>query len=206
LNAQHRSAYDALAERYAVVNAEMPEAVTVSANRFLAALARGSEVASGSVLDLGCGAGRDMQWMEARQLEVVGADLSSGMLSQARRRVLGGLVSLDMRALPLASESFAGVWCNAALIHLPKEDVPGALAEVSRILVRGGTLFISIQVGSGETWEEESYDVAVRRFFARYTTAEFQGLMVSANFDVDSVWENCSGPHRHWAHYLATRS
>ena len=45
-----------------------------------------------SVLDLGCGAGRDMAWLAAVGVVVVGAGFSPSMLAEARMRANGPLV------------------------------------------------------------------------------------------------------------------
>jgi ubiquinone/menaquinone biosynthesis C-methylase UbiE len=202
LNAQHRAAYDAVAEQFASVNATMPPAVLASARRFLAALAEQGST-PGVILDLGCGHGRDAAWFEAQGVRAVGADLSAGMLQQACALVRCPLVQADMRALPFAAGSFHGVWCNASLLHLPKREAPAALAEVWRLLVAGGVFYVAIQVGEGEVWEARSYDRTVARFFARYAPSEFAGLLTAAGFEILDAGENNGVPGRHWAHFLA---
>ncbi|MCI0476889.1 MAG: class I SAM-dependent methyltransferase, partial [Anaerolineales bacterium] len=85
------------------------------------------------VLDLGCGPGRDIELLRQRGYHVVGADLSLGMLREARARVGGALWCGDMRDLGCASQAFDGVWLCATLLHLPRVDAPRALAEVRRV-------------------------------------------------------------------------
>ncbi len=132
LNARHRAAYDRVSAHFALVNAEMPAQVAESARRFLAAVGGG-----GVVLDLGCGHGRDVMWLEARGLRVVGSDLSRGMLSEATHRVDGPLVQMDMRLPAFQDGAFQGVWCNAAILHLPKSDVLPTLKEIRRSTATG---------------------------------------------------------------------
>ncbi len=97
-----------------------------------------------AVLDLACGTG-----IYARRFasalpggRVVGADVSIAMLEVARRRACTeGLANLsfvraDALRLPLRDASFDAVNCCGALHLLP--DLPGALAEVARVLRRGG--------------------------------------------------------------------
>ena len=151
-SATHRATYDDVAARFAVVNAQMPPAVLDSARQLLEIVG-----APARILELGCGHGRDAAWLEAHGVDVVAADLSAGMLAETRLRVTGPVVQLDMRALAFRSAVFDGVWSNAAMLHLPKAVVPGALAGVRRILRPGGVFFVSIQVGAGETWEAVSY-------------------------------------------------
>lgn len=76
-----------------------------------------------------------------------------------------------------------GVWCNAALLHLPKKEVPKALAEISRVLVPGGCFFLSIQKGCDEGLEI-SQNGNITRFFARYTAQEMERILEQAGFIV----------------------
>ncbi len=126
---RNRTAYDQMAGRFSERNAEMLPYVSEAADRLLEAL-RLAGRADQLVLDLGCGAGRDAAWLEDRGARIVGADLSRGMLSEARKRVRGPLCQLDMRCLPYPDQTFAAVWCQAALLHLPKALAPAALSEV----------------------------------------------------------------------------
>jgi ubiquinone/menaquinone biosynthesis C-methylase UbiE len=138
------------------------------------------------VLDLGCGPGRDIELLRARGARVVGADLSLGMLREARARVGGTLVCGDMCALPCASASFDGVWLCAALLHLPREDAPRALAEVRRILHATRPLYVAVQQGEGERWVE----TRGARLFVYYQPDELAAIVRAAGFDVQESWVN----------------
>jgi len=199
-SATHRATYDDVAARFAVVNVQMPPAVLDSARQLLEIVG-----APARILELGCGHGRDAAWLEAHGVDVVAADLSAGMLAETRLRVTGPVVQLDMRALAFRSAVFDGVWSNAAMLHLPKAVVPGALAGVRRILRPGGVFFVSIQVGEGETWEAVSYGQPVARFFSRYAPAEFGALIEGAGMQLLEAEESYGGPRNHWAHYFARR-
>ena len=201
LNALHRETYDRIAARYAAANAEMVPMVAAAAARFLAELGEGARI-----LDLGCGHGRDMAWFEAAGARIVGADLSAGMLAQARARVDGPLVVLDMRRPALREGSFDGVWCNAAILHLPQRDVPQTLAQIRRVPAPGGLCFFSVQIGTGEVRELQSYGEPVARFFGRYGPGAFDALLEDAGFTLVAYQESRVSSRRHWAHYLARRT
>lgn len=196
---QTRAAYDQIAARFASANAEMPPELIAAAARFLNYLDTGARI-----LDLGCGAGRDMAWLEARgATSVVGVDLSAGMLAQARCQARGGLVQMDMRRLAFLSGCFQGVWCDASFLHLSKSEAPGALVEIRRVLATDGVLFLSVQAGSGETWEQQSYGELAPRFFARYRPEEMMTLLKDGGF---ALLEHMSDPghSRRWLSFLAS--
>ncbi len=155
-------AYDQLADDYAVVNAVMPPHLIEFGHRFLSLTG-----AHARIIDIGCGAGRDMAWLEAQGAVVIGIDLSPGMLAQARSRVRGDLMRMDMRRLDFPTGHFQGAWCMASLLHLPKHEALGVLGEIRRVLVPGGVLHLSLQEGDGEGWETAPYraERPVERFF-----------------------------------------
>lgn len=157
-----------------------------------------------SVLDAGCGAGRDMAWMEARGANVTGIDLSNGMLAEARRRVHGPLLQMDMCVLAFPGAHFGGVWCTASMLHLPKRGAPNALGEMWRVLIDGGILFLGLQEGTGEGWESGPYDISVERFFARYRAEEVEDMLQRAGFITKERGGNDAGTRR-WLQFLATK-
>jgi ubiquinone/menaquinone biosynthesis C-methylase UbiE len=169
-----------VAARFAEFHAAMPPGVEAAAERFVAALAPGAPV-----LDLGCGHGRDAAWLRGHGLSVTGADLSPGMLAQARARAPAvPLVEADMRRLPFAGGAFAGVWCNAALLHLPKPEAPAALAEMARVLRPGGRLYVALHEGDEETWEPTTWVAGEARLFARYRAEEIERIVEQAGFEL----------------------
>lgn len=78
---------------------------------------------------------------------LVGADIAEGMVkksaSEARRKGFEvSLLQADIHRLPLADGSIPAIACTNGLQVIP--DLPGALAELRRVLRPGGTAFISV--------------------------------------------------------------
>lgn len=193
-----REVYDKSARQYAEANPDMRGGLAEAGAGFLQKAGEQPRV-----LDLGCGAGRDMAWMEAQGAWVVGADLSAGMLEEARHIAQGPLVQADMRRLPFGNGSFHGVWCMASMLHLSKADAHAALAEIKRVLKLGGVLLLGLQMGEGEVWEPNLYGDG-ERFFARYSPEEAAEMVASAGFNRPD--DSCFGfPYRRWL-YLTTTS
>lgn len=146
----------------------------------------------GRILDLGCGTGRDMAHFEEHGANVIGGDLSSGMLSFAQTVVSSPLAMIDMRLLPFADGAFVGVWSCASLLHIPKVEAPTVLSEIWRVLQPSGMLILSIQEGDDERWDG-GYVEGVERFFARYQHDEMVLLLNQAGFDVENVEREATG-------------
>jgi ubiquinone/menaquinone biosynthesis C-methylase UbiE len=116
------------------------------------------------VADVGCGPGRDSVALAGSGLRVVSMDLSVGML---RAGVVARPVQCDMRSLPLRAGSVSGVWCQAALLHIPRRYAPGVLAGFARVLAPGGRLHLAVAEGDGEGWEVAStYESQRQRWLA----------------------------------------
>jgi ubiquinone/menaquinone biosynthesis C-methylase UbiE len=195
-----QATYDKIAPEFARVNATMPENMLAEAQRYIEIVPR-----PGLYLDLGCGTGRDLAWFEQHDLNLFGADLSAGMLDQARQVTSRPLAQMDMLNLGFADQAFTGVWCNAALLHLPKALAPQALQEMWRVLRPGGILNIAIQAGAGEQFEVNPYEAGLgERFFARYQMDEMTHLLTAQGFIVLETEKVFA--HKEWLRFLTRRT
>ncbi len=134
------------------------------------------------VLDAGCGPGRDSGRLRKRGFCAIGADLSCGMLREARRRIGPPLVRCDMRRLPFRVASFDGVWLCASLLHLPRSEVPPALKEIHRAARANAPIFVGLIYGEGEPWNM----VHDARLFSCYHPDEITALLQECGFSIFS--------------------
>jgi demethylmenaquinone methyltransferase/2-methoxy-6-polyprenyl-1,4-benzoquinol methylase len=120
--------FDEVAPRYELVNKVMTFGMDRSwRNQTINALAlrRGARV-----LDLACGTGDLSRELDSRGYEVVGLDLSEGML-HAAHDVAAPLVVGDAALLPFATASFEGVVSGFALRNIA--DLQAAFDECARV-------------------------------------------------------------------------
>ena len=114
-----------------------------------AVLARIDGLEPSMVVDLGCGTGQLTQRLIRGfpDANIVGVDLSDGMLTEAavRLRQVGSddqpLVRADALQLPFAPSSIDLVVCTESFHWYP--DQAAALAELARVLNPGGRLLIA---------------------------------------------------------------
>lgn len=96
------------------------------------------------VLDIGCGPGGYLQELSTRpSLELIGIDLSAGMLRDLRSRwkqtaVYPHMLCADVQQIPLATGSVDVALAMHMLYHVP--NIPQALQELRRIVRPGGKL------------------------------------------------------------------
>lgn len=102
------------------------------------------------VADVGCGTGRLEPYLAARGLRPRGVDLSPVMVETARRDHPDfDFGPADVRDLPFADASLAGVVCWYSLMYLPPEDRPRAFGELFRVVKPGGFLTTAFKAGDG---------------------------------------------------------
>lgn len=102
------------------------------------------------ILDAGCGNGKIGIYLEKLGYSVFHLDLSRGMLEKAIQNARNQGVDIypvqaNMRSLCFANESLDAIWSMASLVHLDEHGKSEAISEFSRVLARGGILYISVQ-------------------------------------------------------------
>jgi SAM-dependent methyltransferase len=97
-------------------------------------------------LDLCCGQGNASEALLRRGCKVFGIDFSPAMLALARRRAPGAtFIEADAQKLPFEDGEFDFVVSNLGVCHVP--DQPRALAEVRRVLRKGGKFAMTVWCG-----------------------------------------------------------
>jgi SAM-dependent methyltransferase len=110
------------------------------------------------ILDLGCGPGRDLRWFRDHGHEAVGLDGAERFVAMARRHSGCEVLHQDFLALSLPAEHFDGVFANAALFHVPRQELPRVLRDLWSSLRPEGILFASNPRGQNEEgWNHERY-------------------------------------------------
>lgn len=194
--AANRSTYDAIAADYTRRWSTPPAWVNAELDRLVKALPGDARIA-----DIGCGPGRHTALLQDRGFRVVGFDLSRQMLTCGN---VPGLVQADMRTLPLPDQVLDAVWCVAAMLHIPRSEVPDVLAEFSRVLRPGGLLSLSVAEGDGEGWEAVSYARTHRRWYVFHRIEPLTEQLATAGFNVVSYSRRST--HRNWLHLNAKRA
>ncbi len=118
------------------------------------------DVASGVVVDVGCGGGRAVGELARLGARAIGVDLDPEMIAIARERWPDGEFHVgDATALPLPDASVTGYRADKVL-HVV-DDLDAALAEARRVLVPGGRAVLT-----GQDWDAfviDSSDPAATR-------------------------------------------
>jgi SAM-dependent methyltransferase len=103
-----------------------------------------------TILDFGCGPGRDLATFTALGHVAIGLDGSPRFAAMARDATGCEVWQQDFLALDLPAARFDGVFANASLFHVPSQELPRVLRELHASLVPRGVLFCSNPRGRDE--------------------------------------------------------
>jgi SAM-dependent methyltransferase len=151
-----------------------------------------------TVLDLGCGPGRDLVVFRDLGYVAVGLDGAEKFVRMAREHSGCEVLHQDFLALDLADERFDGVFANASLFHVPSQELPRVLGELWRSLKPGGALFSSNPRGpSREGWSGERYGCYLE-------LGEWRRFMTATGFVELEHYYRPPGQPRHLQPWLAS--
>jgi SAM-dependent methyltransferase len=151
-----------------------------------------------SILDLGCGPGRDLRWFHDNGHAPVGLDGCEEFVKMARNYSGCEVLHQDFLSLDLPAERYDGVFANASLFHVPSAELPRVLKELAAALRPGGALFCSNPRGDNEEgWNGSRYGT--------YLDLEtFTQLCHDAGFVLLEHYYRPPGRPRHQQPWLAT--
>jgi SAM-dependent methyltransferase len=193
---QNQAAYDQIADLYVARHATRDRSFPDLWAAFAAHLPPRAAVA-----DLGCGPATDGAQFTQAGFRVVGIDRSAGMLAYAARVLPGLVMQADIRRLPVVSESLEGIWCSAALLHVPNDQTMAALYEMRRILRYGGHLALVTAIGQGARLEPVPYAPGAQRWFFYREAGPLNEQLRDARLQVMTMTEETAS--RHWLKVLA---
>jgi len=128
------------------------------------------------ILDFGCGPGRDLKVFSDLGYEAIGLEGAERFVEFARQYSGCEVWHQDFLSLELPSEYFDGIFANAALFHVPSQELPRVLKELWATLKPSGVLFSSNPRGDNEEgWNGERYG-------AYYNLERWRELVLAAGF------------------------
>ena len=96
------------------------------------------------VLDAGCGNGKNMLYMQARDIKVIGIDFCDRLLNICKEKVLN-VKYADVRNIPFENNTFDYVISIAVIHHLSIEsDRRKAIDEMLRVCKPNGKILVSV--------------------------------------------------------------
>ena len=152
------------------------------------------------ILEIGCGTGKNTEYLQTMAKKLIGADFSAEMLEKARAKITAENVEfkqLDLREVwGFADDSYDLITCSLALEHI--ENLEFVFAEANRVLCSGGKFYFGelhpfkqyngtkarFETGSGE-FELECFVHHVSEFFEAAVKNNFEIVELKEWFDDD---------------------
>lgn len=108
-------------------------------------------VGTGTIADVGCGPGHVTRFLAEQYPDMMGIDLSPGMITVARARApdLRFMVGSMLR-LPTIDGAWSGVVAMYSIIHLTATERAAAFREFARVVHPGGWLLVAFHMDSPE--------------------------------------------------------
>lgn len=104
---------------------------------------------AGTIADVGCGPGHITRFLAARHPNVIGIDLSPGMIGIAHEQAPALAFAVgSMLQLPAADDAFSGVIALYSVIHLAASQRGSAFREFARTIHPGGWLLAAFHINS----------------------------------------------------------
>jgi SAM-dependent methyltransferase len=141
-----------------------------------------------TILDVGCGPGRDLKTFAALGHIAIGLEGCAEFAAMAREE--GAQVwEQNFLDLDLPEGRFDGIFANATLFHIPGRELPRVLRQFYACLKPGGVLFSSNPRGDNEEgWNNG-------RYCAYHDLDAWRGFMTGAGFtEIDHYYRPAGLP------------
>jgi SAM-dependent methyltransferase len=142
-----------------------------------------------TILDLGCGPGRDLKTLAQLGHRAIGLEGAAAFVAMARADTGCEIWQQDFLRLKLPAAHFDGIFANASLFHVPSRELPRVLRELHAALKPRGVLFSSNPHG----YNEEGWNRG--RYGAYHDLNTWRGYLLDAGYEeleqqpwLASVW------------------
>jgi len=129
-----------------------------------------------TLLDFGCGPGRDLKSFAARGHRAIGLEGAPALAEMARTHSACEVWQQDFLRLELPAACFDGVFANASLFHVPRQELPQVLRQLHATLKPDGVLFSSNPRGNNEE------NINGERYGAYYDLSTWRDYLLAAGF------------------------
>lgn len=151
-----------------------------------------------TLLDFGCGPGRDLAHFRALGHEAIGLDGCARFVEMARDATGCEVLHQNFLQLSLPPSRFHGIFANASLFHIPTQELPRVLRQLHAALRPRGVLFSSNPRGR----DHEGF--SGERYGAYHTLETWREHVTAAGFQEITHYYRPRGKPRSEQPWLAT--
>lgn len=104
---------------------------------------------SATVLDIGCGSGRDLLWLKERGFRPTGLERAAGLAELAGDYSGCNVIVGDFESFDFTSLAVDAVMACGSLVHIPHERLAALISRILTALAGSGIVYISLKQGQG---------------------------------------------------------
>jgi len=151
--------------------------VGIDPSAFLKPLA-GKLTPKATILDIGCGSGRDLLWLARRGFQPTGFEQSPSLAGLARKHANCPVIEGDFRHFNFSGLQFSALVFVGSLVHVSPKALPAILSSCCRALVPGGLLLITVKEGEG------TKRAADGRVFTSWSRPDIEKVFAASNLHI----------------------
>ena len=155
-----------------------------------------------SILDLGCGSGRDSAYFISCGYDVTAMDASEEMCDLASIHIGQDVLHLSFAEMDF-NQVFDGIWACASLLHVPSDEMDMILAKVIKSLKINGILFLSFHYGEYEGERDGRYFTDYRMKTLKELIGRYENLEI---IDIDKCDDSHGDNDAEWIYALIRRN
>ena len=134
-----------------------------------------------SILDFGCGSGRDALYFMQKGYQVTALDGSAELCKIAREKTGLPVIQMDFNDFD-EQDKYDGIWACASILHLPKQELKDVLMHMEQALHNGGIIYTSFKYGNFSGMRNG-------RFFTDFTEDTFKGYVSEGKqLVIEKMW------------------
>ena len=151
-----------------------------------------------TILDVGCGSGRDMLWLKNKGFAVTGFERSPGLAGLAEERAGCRVIKGDFTEFDFSRLAFDALLLCGSLVHLPPEQLPVVLDNLLKALNTPGWIFLSLKAGRGQKVDRWN------RIFYLWQTEALEEILAKSRLQVLDFFRSMSaaGTGEPWLGYV----
>ena len=150
----------------------------------------------GSIVDMGCGSGRDLKFFRESGYNASGVDASESMCRVAREYSGCSVVCCDALYWDPRTE-YDAIWANGSLLHLHTDEIITFLKTKTFHLKPGGIIYFSMKAGIPEGFDEKG------RFFTPFSESILESVLAGGKLKLIERWTENDSLGREGFHWEA---
>lgn len=124
--------------------------ISIDPSGFLSTFVR--YLSSGAtIMDAGCGSGRDLLWLKEKGFDPLGFERSSGLAALAGKKSGCPVIQGDFTGYDFSGLFVDAVLLSGALVHMGREELSPVFENVLKALNPGGHVYLSLKQGRGNS-------------------------------------------------------